>query len=793
MPKLAILRSRTKVYDIEKRITKIGRGTDNDLILTSSQSISKRHARIEFEESKGNINRDRASLIDLQSRNASFVNKQRIHNSNFTLCHGDIIRFGFDTETFRFEFSHLPPIDSPVKQIPLDNQKFVPQSQPSTARDSRSETPLFCPPSHPHHQPTTSTNRNSQPTQHPYTPGNFPLPLPPYSPHNHQLEQLLAKNQFQEVELAKLQTEQKVVFERELERLRRQLAVENERSRHSDNIDSSYLSKALQSKIQGVEAKIAQLVEMHNQAIRGDTDIPGKSVVDTSLQNQISGVDSKISQLLELQKNENRMHFSDTIGVDTTHNFQDAQLSVKILKSLESIQEKLDPKPVISRPQSPKRIIAERVKSPKRKITTNSQQIQDSKQIEQMDSSSEVKALKEYIASLQNSNYKFKMMIKEKNKQLDELVQNDWAKALFGHKDEVERLEKQISTQANEYEMLCRAFSQLQSKVDASGPERSQTNLSDFVKKYTKRMRHEKAKIQEMERRQVESKRRWGVLSNQVENLTKENRHLTRSIQHQHEKYELLLNEKGEEIVQLSQQLAELSGLESEEKQLAATFLIEKLQAYMGENESLKLQIEELEGEISLSRSESSQIQHHNPEELQRLRDELTELKQNDGCERVAKLESTVMDLQNKKAIARRELAELKEECARIVSTRNSVDEGDMFSFLSESLRQKDQTIKSYKKRNKEMEVEFKVISQRAMNLENQLKQQTSEIETIKLRHREFNAMLLEPDPSQVDEESGMTSDLNVDVDENLQEEISPPSPITENTIETETIMEQTV
>ena len=55
------------------------------------------------------------------------------------------------------------------------------------------------------------------------------------------------------------------------------------------------------------------------------------------------------------------------------------------------------------------------------------------------------------------------------------------------------------------------------------------------------------------ERRQVESKRRWGVLSNQVENLTKENRHLTRNIQHQHEKYELLLNEKGEEIVQLSQ------------------------------------------------------------------------------------------------------------------------------------------------------------------------------------------------------------------------------------------------
>ena len=78
-------------------------------------------------------------------------------------------------------------------------------------------------------------------------------------------------------------------------------------------------------------------------------------------------------------------------------------------------------------------------------------------------------------------------------------------------------------------------------------------------------------------------------------------------------------------------QLAELSGLESEEKQLAAAFLIEKLQTYMGENESLKLQIEELEGEISLSRNERSQIQRHNPEELQRLRDELTELKQNDG------------------------------------------------------------------------------------------------------------------------------------------------------------------
>lgn len=71
---LAKLRKASVVYELENSNTSIGRGPDNDIVL-DSQSVSKAHCIIEFQKDGS------AALRDLQSRNGTFVNSERIHNS----------------------------------------------------------------------------------------------------------------------------------------------------------------------------------------------------------------------------------------------------------------------------------------------------------------------------------------------------------------------------------------------------------------------------------------------------------------------------------------------------------------------------------------------------------------------------------------------------------------------------------------------------------------------------------------------------------------------------------------
>jgi hypothetical protein len=83
-----------RVFTMRAAITTLGRGTDNDLVLDSTD-VSRYHARIEFVGGQWR-------LLDLGSTNGTKVNGQPVQSA--TLRHGDKIDIG----TIQMEFVPLP-------------------------------------------------------------------------------------------------------------------------------------------------------------------------------------------------------------------------------------------------------------------------------------------------------------------------------------------------------------------------------------------------------------------------------------------------------------------------------------------------------------------------------------------------------------------------------------------------------------------------------------------------------------------------------------------------------------
>ena len=83
-----------RVFTMRAAVTTLGRGTDNDLVLDSTD-VSRYHARIEFVGG-------RWQLLDLGSTNGTKVNGQPVQST--TLRHGDKIDIG----TLQLEFVPLP-------------------------------------------------------------------------------------------------------------------------------------------------------------------------------------------------------------------------------------------------------------------------------------------------------------------------------------------------------------------------------------------------------------------------------------------------------------------------------------------------------------------------------------------------------------------------------------------------------------------------------------------------------------------------------------------------------------
>ena len=112
--------------------TTIGRAEGNDIKITS-RSVSSHHAEIEIDE-KGRP--PKMVVTDLGSRNATFVNEVRLLGSNRVVSWGDVVRFGYDSVTYRLvkeldEFPAHHDLADQDHKIPA--HELPPAGRPSVA------------------------------------------------------------------------------------------------------------------------------------------------------------------------------------------------------------------------------------------------------------------------------------------------------------------------------------------------------------------------------------------------------------------------------------------------------------------------------------------------------------------------------------------------------------------------------------------------------------------------------------------------------------------------------------
>jgi pSer/pThr/pTyr-binding forkhead associated (FHA) protein len=88
----------------------VGRADSNDIKLTS-RSVSSHHAELEIEPS---ARPPKMVVTDLGSRNATFVNEVRLLGSSRAVAFGDVVRFGYDTVTYRL----VQELEGPRGQAP---------------------------------------------------------------------------------------------------------------------------------------------------------------------------------------------------------------------------------------------------------------------------------------------------------------------------------------------------------------------------------------------------------------------------------------------------------------------------------------------------------------------------------------------------------------------------------------------------------------------------------------------------------------------------------------------------
>lgn len=108
-------------FPLSRRVTRVGRAADNDLVL-DSRTISGRQASI---EARGGVYR----LTDLGSTNGTFVNGKLIKGET-SLCRGDILRF----DRFKYAFDGVP-MDESWEEDSVDFDKTQNRRSPWSESD----------------------------------------------------------------------------------------------------------------------------------------------------------------------------------------------------------------------------------------------------------------------------------------------------------------------------------------------------------------------------------------------------------------------------------------------------------------------------------------------------------------------------------------------------------------------------------------------------------------------------------------------------------------------------------
>lgn len=110
-------------YRLKNGTNSIGRSRDNDIVILD-QSLSRQHAKIEVQP-------DRIEIFDLQSRNGTFVNGEKIEDA--VLKNGDTIQWGDVLCTFAGDSSIVKEISGDLSNVSI--QDLVSKSRKSVSRD----------------------------------------------------------------------------------------------------------------------------------------------------------------------------------------------------------------------------------------------------------------------------------------------------------------------------------------------------------------------------------------------------------------------------------------------------------------------------------------------------------------------------------------------------------------------------------------------------------------------------------------------------------------------------------
>lgn len=122
----------------------VGRSSECNVRL-KSKSISSRHALLEYREEKHALSDARTGIrkffdvTDLNSRNGTFINEERIQNDVARLTFGDVIRFGYDFVSYRVvEPSSLTQHDLQRDKTEVVDPSALPAAGIKTPRESQS-------------------------------------------------------------------------------------------------------------------------------------------------------------------------------------------------------------------------------------------------------------------------------------------------------------------------------------------------------------------------------------------------------------------------------------------------------------------------------------------------------------------------------------------------------------------------------------------------------------------------------------------------------------------------------
>eukprot|EP01083_Nonionella_stella_P291241 991104_1 len=718
----AILKGSHSSHYLSRKKTRVGRDTNSNDVILLSQSISKRQCIIDASDLSNIV------ITDENSRNGTFVNNQRIQNATVKIKHGDLIRFGFDANSYRLNLSNKPPI-IPLRTV-QDRKcaSFMIGSPPTSPNKYRNSNHII--------QKDENANVNANTTHD-----------------DHQDETEMQSEKEIELNIAKDITNDRDmrVLQDTILRLENKIDDMAVIKEQHPQPPTTYPALIPTNKEKEKEKQMQiQKQQQTQKECQNKMDAFYDSVEKISIHKALSLLSIKIQYLCHLFRsihdfNEQIPQFLDFSTRYKSELQSKAQSNTPTLTEFISLLNYLND--IFGAAQCTE--ISEFIRNTQSEIllfrsndnhNRNSNHSQSratqANDIERDNQIAVAHSMKQYSNTLQIRLYQLKQILMIKEEQMEESNKKDWVQHLESIKNRNLSLNRQILIQSEDLKRLYKMFSELSQRIDRNLPDSSilRSKINDFIKTYNTKLFHLTSQLTELKRRKIEKNKKWSDLNDKCHRYEKKMNGLETMMQTQRESFQKILKQKDTDLIKANKRLSVLSADEDKanEKTLAAKFLFETLTKYIKEGDQNKINIESLQTALQMKVQQMEEIQ-----EMHQLK--LNEAKHNpnpnpnavslhNGAERISKLEQMVFSLQTNLAEKTQCLANIEDE-NRKLSEKAPFNQIETIEFLSKQLNEKDKhmnklqrIIDSQNIKIRELEVHHNALLDRTSKHEHQLK-----------------------------------------------------------------------